>query len=274
MVKNMVFLGEIIDILDAQMPRPVMYGWFHILFLVFTVVVCIVLCKAYKDTNEALVRRLLFISGSVVLLFEVYKQLNFTVSYDGVQIIVDYPWYIFPFQFCSTPMYVSILAAVAKNRKLHNAFCAYLASYAVFAGCCVMVYPGAVFIGTIGVNIQTMICHGTMVVVGVYLLKTGYTDATFRTILRAFPVFITCVAIATVLNEIAFWGGLLNNETFNMFFISPHRESTLPVYSFVHKALPYPCSVLCYIVGFSIAAYLVLLAAKVFKSMRRRETIL
>lgn len=272
-MKRIAIIGKLIHIMDAQMPVPAMWGWFHILFVILTVVACAVLCKTHGEKNEAFVRQLLLVSGLIVLLLEVYKQLNHTFRYDGVQITVDYPWYIFPFQFCSTPMYISILAAVTKSRRLREAFYAYLASYAVFAGLCVMVYPGDVFIQTIGVNVQTMVCHGAMIVVGIYLLKTGYIEPAFQTLLRAFPVFVSCVAVAAVLNELAFLGGLLVGETFNMFFISPHCESTLPVYSIVHKALPYPWSVLCYIVCFSAAAYLVLLAAKVFKGMRRRAKI-
>lgn len=232
-MKRIAIIGKLIHIMDAQMPVPAMWGWFHILFVILTVVACAVLCKTHGEKNEAFVRQLLLVSGLIVLLLEVYKQLNHTFRYDGVQITVDYPWYIFPFQFCSTPMYISILAAVTKSRRLREAFYAYLASYAVFAGLCVMVYPGDVFIQTIGVNVQTMVCHGAMIVVGIYLLKTGYIEPAFQTLLRAFPVFVSCVAVAAVLNELAFLGGC-----------SPTKH--LICSSSAHTVnQPYPCTPSC-----------------------------
>jgi len=154
-----------------------------------------------------------------------------------------------------------LLAGLTKKGKVHEAACAYLATYAVFAGLCVMVYPNDVFIDTIGINIQTMICHGTMICVGVCLLATGYVKLEHKTILKAIPVFAVCVALAAIMNEIAYVIGLLETETFNMFFISPHCEGTLPVYSLVQQAVPFPWCLVIYIAVFSLAAYLVLLAA-------------
>ena len=50
-------------------------------------------------------------------------------------------------------------------------------------------------------------------------------------------------------------------ETFNMFFISPYCEPSLPVYSIVQACVPYPWCLIIYILAFSLAAFLVLLAA-------------
>ena len=45
-----------------------------------------------------------------------------------------------------------------------------------------------------------------------------------------------------------------------MFFVSPYCEPSLPVYSLVQAAVPYPFCLLIYFLGFSAAAYLILLA--------------
>lgn len=63
------------------------------------------------------------------------------------------------------------------------------------------------------------------------------------------------------MNEIAYAAGLLNHETFNMFFISRHCESTLPVYGPVHEAVPFPLNLVIYILGFTAAASVILLLA-------------
>ena len=261
----MAFWGKLIEVLDSRMETPGMYGWFHLTFFILSVASGILLCLLCKDSSEKMVRRLLVIFSVVSLVLEVYKQINYTFEYDGSQILADYQWYAFPFQFCSTPMYVGLLAGLIRNRKIYDSLCAYLATFSLFAGLCVMVYPAQVFISTIGINIQTMICHGSMITVGIYLLGSGYVKTEYKTVLKAIPVFIVCVLLASIMNEIAYFTGLLETETFNMFFISPHCEPSLPVYSLVQSVVPYPWCLFIYVAGFSAAAYIILLIAKVIK---------
>lgn len=268
----MGFWGNLLEVLDAQMETPGMYGWFHLLFFVGSIGAGILLCIKYKHADEGFVRKLLLVVFGLSLVLEVYKQINYTFSYDALTISADYQWYAFPFQFCSTPMYVGLLAGALRKGKVHDALCAYLATYALFAGLCVMIYPAQVFIGTIGINIQTMVCHGSMITVGIYLLYTRYVKLEHRTVLKAIPVFACLVAMAMVMNEIAYASGLLERETFNMFFISPYCEGSLPVYSLVQAVVPYPWCLVIYIVIFTLAAYIMLLIAMLIKKLTAKPT--
>jgi hypothetical protein len=169
------------------------------------------------------------------------------------------------------PMYVGLLAGIFRKGKIHEALCAFLATYSIFAGVCVMAYPVTVFVDTIGINIQTMVCHGSMITIGAYLLYTGYVKMEHKTILKALPVFAVAVLIAMTLNEIVYYTGLLKTDEFNMFFISPHCAPSLPVYSLVQEIVPYPWCLIIYIAAFTLAAYLMLLISmavrKVIKSI-------
>lgn len=263
----MSFLQTILRILDADMIKPEMYGWFHILSLVLTGLVTVLLCKYSKKLQP---RKVVLVTAIVVSLLEIYKQVNYSFSYtEGISF--DYQWYAFPFQFCSTPMYIGLLAGLTKKGKLHDAANAYLATYAVFAGVCVMLYPSTVFISTIGINIQTMICHGSMIAIGVYLLHCGYVKIEHKTILKAIPVFAVCVALACVMNETAYRTGLLERETFDMFFISPYGTPSLPVYSLVQGVVPFPWCLVIYIGAFTLAAYLMLLIAIGVKTIGKKK---
>lgn len=257
----MHFLGKLINVLDKDMNTPEMYGWFHLLFVVLTVVTAITLYKAWKKPKEKTVRTIILIFSLLSILLEIYKQFNYTFSYDGNVITADYQWYAFPFQFCSTPMYIGLFAALVKNQKIHKALCNYLATFSLFGGLCVMVYPAQVFIGTIGINIQTMICHGSMVVLGIYLLCSGYIELKHKTILPAIAVFAVIIVSAIAMNETAHITGLLERESFNMLYISPYCEPSLPVYSLVQQVVPYPFCLIIYIASFSLAAYIMLLIA-------------
>lgn len=270
----MEIVGNVLNILDADMEVPEMFGPFHLFFFVASVVVGFVLSSRHPQADGAYVRRLLIGSSVLVILLEVYKQINFSFSYDGNQISFDYQWYAFPFQFCSTPMYVGLLAGLTKNSKMHQGLCAYLATFSVFAGLCVMVYPPQVFVSTIGINIQTMVCHGCMLTIGIYLLRTGYVPARHKTILKAIPVFFVAVSLAMGMNEIAYRSGLLERETFNMFLISPYCEPSLPVYSLVQAVVPFPWCTIIYIGVFSLAAYLILLTAMLVKRAAHHEGVI
>ena len=267
----MSLIAKILMLMDAKMAQPELFGWFHILWLLITVASTVILCRVFKSGTQKQACNIILSVAVAVTLLEIYKQINYTFSVgDDGTITADYQWYAFPFQFCSTPMYVGLLAGLIRKGRIHQALCAYLATYAVFAGVCVMIYPGDVFVQTIGINIQTMICHGSMITVGGYLLYTGYVKAEIKTILKAIPVFAVAVCMAAIMNEIAYATGLLETETFNMFFISPHCAPSLPVYSLVQNVVPFPGCLVIYIAGFSLASFLILLLAMALKKKTKK----
>lgn len=257
----MDFLGKLFLILEAKMTTPEAFGWFHILSWIVSIAVGIWLCKKFKSPDEKTMRRILFAIAIVCVVLEIYKQTVYSFSYSGGIFDFDYQWYAFPFQFCSTPMYVQLLASLVKKGKIHDALCDFLATYAVFAGLCVMIYPGDVFSSLVGINIQTMVCHGSMLSVGIFLFGSGYVKPEYKTILKAIPVFASAVGLAMAMNEIMYLSGILNGETFNMFFISRHFAPSLPVYSLVQEAIPFPWCTIIYIAVFSLAAFVILLIA-------------
>jgi hypothetical protein len=269
-VVNLKTLAYILELLDTQMTRPEMLGWFHILWLIITTLGTVLFCRYLAKDDDKYVNRVVLITSVIVAVLEIYKQINYTFCVQDGVIVTDYQWYAFPFQFCSTPMYAGLVAGVLKKCRVRDALYAFLATYGVFAGLCVMIYPNDVFCHTLGINIQTMICHGSMIVLGVYLLFSGRVKLQHKTILKAVAVFSIAVGIASVMNEIAFAIGIVPNETFNMFFISPHFDSTLPVYGLIQPKVPFILSIIIYIVGFSAAAYLILLAAILIKKLSKK----
>lgn len=261
----MEFWRSVLKILDAEMTEPSMYGWFHILFFVLSFATAVLLCFLYKKGYIKNVRKVVFITALIVFILEIYKMINFGFSYED-EIKYEFPWSSFPWQFCSMPMYIGILAGLTKG-KIHDFFCCFLATFAVFAGLAVMLYPSTVFISTIGINIQTMICHGSMITIGIFLYYTNHVKAEFKTLFKAIPVFAGCIGIAIVLNEIGYLTGLTEKHFFNMFYISPHEEPLLPVYSNIQEAVPYPWCLIIYILGFSTAACIILLIAMGIKKL-------
>lgn len=256
----MSFWQSVLAFLDSSMETPLSFGLFHLVWLALTFLALIPLLRFPKQQSDTHIRRVVLFTALTVIVLEIYKQINYSFSYEN-GIVFDYQWYAFPFQFCSTPMYIGLLAGLTKKGKVHESLCAYLATYAMFAGLAVMIYPNDVFVETIGINIQTMICHGSMITIAIYLFATGHVKLQHKTILKAMPVFAVTVGMAAIMNEIAYQVGLLETETFNMFYISPYCDPHLIIYADVQKVVPFPWSLVIYIVGFTAAAYLILLIA-------------
>lgn len=253
----MEFWNQLLQFMDTQMETPLPYGPFHLIWLAITVGLSLWVAFGAKKHSRKQVSNVLLVTAIAVMLLEIYKQINYTFGDGSGE--PEYQWYAFPWQFCSTPMYVGLLAGLIRKGRVYESLCAYLATFGLFAGAAVMVYPVSVFIGTVGINLQTMICHGSMIVIGVYLLASGQVKLEHRSILRALPVFAVMVGAAVVMNEVAYRTGLLQTHTFNMFFISPYCEPSLPVYSLVQGVVPFPWCLVLYILGFTAAGYIMLL---------------
>ena len=245
---------QLLALLDGQMKEPTSFGWYHLLCLAIVVALCAIVISKRKVFTPQRVRLALGIAAGLLLSLEVYKQFNF--SYNANKDSWGYQWYAFPFQFCSTPMYVMLVAAILKDGKIQHSLYAFLASYGFFAGAAVMFYPADVFIETIGINVQTMVHHGMMVVVGVFMYATGAVKISHRTILHALPAFGALVTLALTANIL--YGQFGDpDQTFNMFFISPYYDCTLPVLSAIGEKVPYPVFLACYVFGFTAAGYIV-----------------
>jgi len=247
--------SNILDWLSGDMPTPIPYqsfekSWFHYLALFIVVMAAIIAVRYLKRGNPRRTQMFVLGAGLLLLGFEIYKQIimNYAAGW-------DYQWYIFPFQFCSTPIYIATLAGLAKPGKFQTALYEFLASFGLFAGLAVMLYPNDVFVGTIGINVQTMVHHGTMMVMGIALLLTTIKFE-LKTIIRSVGVFLTLMLIAMVLN--LSYNEWIHDGTFNMFFINDVYGNHIPLLSIVYEKAPYLVFLFTYAIGFSLVAVLML----------------
>ena len=256
----MSFWHSLLNDFHMRMDVPASFGLFHIFWLAASFLILIPLLRHPKNHDHDHVRRVVLVTSVIVAILEIYKQITYSFLPIN-EFAFDYQWYAFPFQFCSTPMYIGLLAGIIKKGKVHDCLCAYLSTFAIFAGLAVMLVPGDVFIEILGVNVQTMICHGSMLTIGIYLYATGHVKLSHKTILKALPVFAITVGLAMIMNEVFYRSGIVGEEAFNMFYISPYFENFLPIYSDIHRTVPAPWNIVIYIAGFTAAAYVMLLLA-------------
>lgn len=253
-------MKELLEILEKRMTTPTNYGWFHIMFICFLIITCIIMVLLARKASSRQMRTSLIIISSIMFLLEIYKQFIYTfdVSETG-EIVADYQWYAFPFQLCSTPMYILLIAGIIKPGKLQDALASYLAFFSLFGGLCVYVFPNDVFTSIMGISIQTMIHHGLQIVSAVYIITYYRKQFGFKFLLKSFPVFLANLLIAMVLNLIV---PLITSDTFNMFYISPYFDCTLPVLSLIYPKVPYIVFFFIYTLGFCLAVTVVFYLAK------------
>ena len=99
-------MAEILHYLDAQMETPAPYGVFHLCAFALVILVTVLLCVFGRNAKDRAFRRICLTAWVILILFETYKQINFSFNYNGGEPCWDYQWYAFPFQLCSAPIYI------------------------------------------------------------------------------------------------------------------------------------------------------------------------
>ena len=251
---------KFLHILEFEVPSPSAYGIFHIVCLILTVAASAFLVWRFRDASDKTVRRLLLGVWVVLVVLEVYKQLVYAMDVENGVATWDYAWYAFPFQFCSTPLYALPFIIFLKDGWVRRAFMAYFATFSLFAGLAVMIYPGDVFVTSLlGIDLQTMIHHGSQVVLGIFLVAYNRRRLNLRYFAESLLVFCAFAAVAMILN-VGVHHYLVSNgmdDTFNMFFISPYHPCTLPILSDIYEKVPYAVFLVIYLLGFSLVSALV-----------------
>ena len=234
---------------------PPSFGAHHLIYIALFAIGTFVLCYFLKDCTDKTMRRLTLFVWIPFALGEVGNQLIYTHTYGA------YQWEFFPFQLCSTPIYVMPFVAFMKDCKFRDAIMAFMSTFAFFGGLVVFIYPNDVFCPTVFINHKTMLHHGTQIAMGVFYFVYNRKKVNFAYFVRAIYVFVACCVVAIFITEIGYATIVKNDpeQMINMFYFSRHFGSHLPILSNVWQAVKDVAPALftpIYIVGFSVAALL------------------
>ena len=255
----MDLLIKLYNFVTMTAETPTNFGIYHIICILSVVLLTVIACKLLANCSDRVLRRVCAIVWIIILLLEIYKQVIFGLSIEEGRFVWDYSWYAFPFQFCSSPLYILPIIAFARNEKLRDACVAYMMTFSLFAGLAVFCYPNDVFIETMGINFQTMVHHGSQIFIGILLAVRYRRKFSKKFFLGGVLVFVAMTFIAMTLNicvyQVFMEYGI--DETFNMFYISPYFDCTLPVLSLIYGRIPYIAFVCVYFFGFILCALIV-----------------
>ena len=257
---------KIFKFLTFEIEAPKIFGWFHIISVTIISFLTTILCKKCKSNSEKTERRIALWTWIVLFVFEAYKQIVYIFELEEDVFSVNYAWHGFPFQLCSAPLYVLPLIAFLPSGKVREAFVSFFGTFVLLGGVAVCIYPGNVLVETLGINLHTMIWHGSQVFLGIYFnLRRFYSENPPKIkqyFLRAVPIFLAFVAVALILNATVYQYFTANamDDVFNMFFISPYFECIFPVLDLIQAHTPYPVFLFSYIILLSVFSFILVYA--------------
>ena len=264
----MNWFEKFLYLLQGEMETPKTLGWFHILWILLVVISIIVLFFLRKNHNEKRLKLILGTYGIIAFILELLKQLIWAFNYDPITNIVtwDYEWYSAPFQLCTTPIFITIICLFLKNNKLRKSLLSYMAFVTILGSLVTLIIPDSCFTSDVLINIHTMWLHCGSLVVSVYLLMSREVEINKKNLINSFLVFLAFIVIAEVLNITIYNSGILNGETFNMFYISPYFITHLPVFKTVQESVPFIIYLLFYILVIFVGSLIVYLISKGVKN--------
>ena len=269
----MNFFEKLLYFFQGTMERPKSWGWFHLLWIFLIIISLLILYSIRSKYSEKQLKIVLSIYGIVAFILEIIKQLIWSFNYNEVNGLItwDYEWYAAPFQLCTTPIFVALISLFLKKGKVRNGLLAYVAYVTILGSIATVLMPTSCFVETIEVNIHTMYLHCGSLVLSIYLMMNEIKP-TKKNLLGALKTFLIFVLIALILNIVVYKSGILNGETFNMFYISPYFISSLPIYDTLQKSLPYIFYLLFYIFSISFGTYVVYLVHnKLTKNHKKKK---
>lgn len=243
------------------------FGSFHFVCLgicIFAAATVGFLACRYAD--ERLTDRLVFVIGVAFLLLEGFKQ----ILYNGLNGESAYDFTVFPFQFCSLPLYICPIAPMLGRRAKHTLSC-FLALFGTVGGYLVMAYPNLPASPILCAH--TMLWHTLMILLGVWLLfGTSCGQSFVCDYLPAAGVFLAVFAVATGLNLLLYApsGGRID-----LFYMSPYHSTNFLLVRDAQRLWGWGASAAVYLLLFLLAGALPLwcLAALIGYVRRKRRKI-
>ncbi len=224
---------------NLLVPNP--YGIFHIISLII-LVLSIMYLKKHQTSLLKQSNKVYFYAMILIVGMEIYKQ--FSMSFDLGYF--KYPWHIFPYQLCSTPIYILLGVNLIKQKRINQTLINYLAIINLVAGLSVMLVPTNVFTDKIMISIQTMVHHGLMVWIGAYAILQHPKRYTKQEYLDLTILFSILIFIAVVINQVAYD----HQIALNLFFISPYDDKVFSAVMFIRENLSYFNFLLVYFLSF------------------------
>ena len=259
-------MKKILLLLKTTMAVPQPLGALHLIAIFVTLLLTILICYFFKDADERTFRIILVVIWAIMFSMEAIKQVeeSYTITEEG-GFLWRYSWATFPLQLCDSPLYLLLPVAFMKEGKIRDALCAFMHTYILLGGLSTFILISTTFGTNVYCNIQTMAHHGLQVVACSLIAVHNRKKMTYSAFEGAMIVFLCAVAIATLFNVVMH--KFVPDQIINMFYISPYFKKTMPILNEAWHNLHWFGTILLYVVGVSVFAFLIFLLQRqiVFK---------
>ncbi len=254
-------IANIVAFFEQPIAVPEPWNGYHAIWLLLLTasLLCLVYAAPNLRSNPSLTRGITRGLGLFLLCIEVLKQIFGGLHAAEGTVYWQYPWYMFPLQLCSTPLYICALLPFARG-SVARPMQMYLGTFGMLGGIAVMLFPQSVFCDYLFLNLHTMLWHSGLILLGATQWLSGNMRGNFGEYCGATCIFLVFAAVAAALN---FAFPQLAGKGFDLFYISPYiSPGTLGSIEEMRRALPYPI----YFTGYLAA--LCTGAALLFAAMR------
>jgi uncharacterized membrane protein YwaF len=239
-----------------EMTPPPAYGAFHLSFTFVGVALSFLLAYKLRNLGERGHKAVLFCSSMFLIITEIYKQCFYYFYRENH----EYNYGIFPFQLCSVPMYLCIIAVFLKPGPVQNGIYGFMTTYNLLGGLMAFIEPSGISHAYWTLTLHAYLWHMTLIFIGVYLIMSGRCAKTKKDFLYAALTFVVLCAVAFCINLI-FWDA--SGGDINMFFVGP-RVSSLAVFKDIAKNFGWYVSTALYIPVVTLGAFLIFLPAHIY----------
>ena len=256
-------LDKLVEATAWKMTPPPAYGLFHLSFTFIGIAVCILLACKLRKLSERGHKTVLGCVGGFLILTEIYKQLFYCFYMSDN----SYVWWIFPFQLCSVPMYLCIIAIFLKPGPVRNGICGFMTTYNLLGGLMAFIEPSGITHGYWTLTLHAYIWHMLLIFIGIYLIMSGNFAKTGKDYWHATLTFLALCAVAFGINLIF---RDASGGSINMFFVGP-SNSSLAVFKDISKNFGWYISTALYIPTVMLGAFLVFLPAHIYAKKKTKR---
>ena len=237
------------------MDTPPLFGAFHICMALFMIIFAIFLARLAMGLDHDTRIKLLTITGWLLLLSEIFKQVFVCQVVTGG--VYNY-WYI-PFQLCSVPMYLCILLPLLRG-KARDTVLTFMTGYTFLGAAATFIYPEDILRPYIVLTLHGFDWHGVLLFISLTIGLSGMAELTFSGWLRSTYLFLGLSVVAIVINVIteisSAASGYIHGYA-NMFYLSPFHMSSQPIVGAIEQSLGRPAAMLLYVIAVAAAAGLI-----------------
>ncbi len=230
------------------METPPLFGLFH--FAASVLAVCLALIY-HRVLRGYAIKKTLFVTGLVLLVTEVWKQLFVYYVINGG---TYYNWWYFPFQLCSIPMWLCLYSRFTDDDSVYG----FLATYGVIGALMALAYPEDMLREYVYLTMHGFLWHGLILGAGLLAAEEVHRMHSFRGTLRLFAVLCIIAETVNTAGHLLRQGG---SEP-DMFYISPFVPAGQPLFSLIGSALGRGAEIIIYLGVLSTGAWLLYRAEK------------